>query len=252
VLVHVQADVMLIDEVLAVGDAAFQQKCIDTLHALKKAGRTIVLVTHDMGAVEKFCDRAMLLERGALVESGNPARVARVYTEVNFDRERALSHLQEPETRLGDQAVEIVDAWFEDASGRRVQAMEQGSACKFEFRAEVRRDVPAASLGMTLSDETGRVVFVTSTSWRGRQTGPLAAGETVTFTVALENRFAPGSYMATPIVAHDTAGEQLMDMRLNLVPLVVTGTHSSGGLVDLPHEISFRRSGAVIAVDGGS
>jgi ABC-type polysaccharide/polyol phosphate transport system ATPase subunit len=250
VLVHIEADVMLIDEVLAVGDAAFQQKCIDTLHALKTANRTIVLVTHDMGAVERFCDRAVLLERGTLVDSGDPARVARVYTQVNFDRERAMSHLHEAETRLGDQAVEIVDAWFADAEGRRVTTMEQGATCSFEFRAEVRRDVPAASLGMTLGDETGRVVFVTSTSWRGQRTGPLAAGETLSFSVSLENRFAPGRYTATPIVAHDTSGEQVMDLRLDLVPVLVTATYSSGGLVDLPHEIAFHRSGTAIAVEG--
>ena len=251
VLVHIEADVMLIDEVLAVGDAAFQQKCVDTLHSLKKANRTIVLVTHDMAAVERFCDRAVLLERGALVESGDPARVARVYTEVNFDRERALTHLEEPETRLGDQAIEIVDAWFADADGRRVTNMEQGAICSFEFRAEVRRDVPAASLGMTLSDATGRVVFVTSTSWHGQHTGPLASGEVLSFAVTLENRFEPGRYTATPVVAHDTSGQNVMDLRLNLVPVIVTGAHSSGGLVDLPHEISFHRSGAAVAVDGG-
>jgi ABC-type polysaccharide/polyol phosphate transport system ATPase subunit len=251
VLVHIAADVMLIDEVLAVGDAAFQQKCIDTLHALKKANRTIVLVTHDMASVERFCDRAVLLERGALVESGDPARVARIYTQVNFDRERAMSHLHEAETRLGDGAVEIVDAWFADSEGRHVTTMEQGTACSFEFRAEVRRDVPAASLGMTLGDETGRVVFVTSTSWRRQVTGALAAGESLCFSVSFENRFAPGRYTATPVVAHDASGQQVMDLRLNLVPVLVTGTHTSGGLVDLPHEVVFRRSGAAVAVEGG-
>ena len=65
VAIQVDADVLLIDEVLAVGDAAFQQKCFEQFHRLKAEGKTIVFVTHDMSAVERFCDRAMLLERGS-------------------------------------------------------------------------------------------------------------------------------------------------------------------------------------------
>ncbi len=66
VAIQVDADVLLVDEVLAVGDAAFQQKCFEQFQRLKREGKTIVFVTHDMGAVERFCDRAMLLERGEM------------------------------------------------------------------------------------------------------------------------------------------------------------------------------------------
>ena len=68
VMIQVDADVLLIDEVLAVGDAAFQQKCFDDFHRLRDEGRTILLVTHDMGAVRRFCDRAVLLERGRVAD----------------------------------------------------------------------------------------------------------------------------------------------------------------------------------------
>ena len=84
VAIQVNADILLVDEVLAVGDAAFQQKCFDEFHRLKAEGRTIVFVTHDMGAVERFCDRAMLLDRGAVTEIGAPRRIARAYNELNF------------------------------------------------------------------------------------------------------------------------------------------------------------------------
>ena len=68
VATQVDADVLLVDEVLAVGDASFQQKCFEVFQRLKDAGKTIVLVTHDMGLVERFCDRAMLIERGRVVD----------------------------------------------------------------------------------------------------------------------------------------------------------------------------------------
>jgi ABC-type polysaccharide/polyol phosphate transport system ATPase subunit len=241
VLVHVDADVVLIDEVLAVGDAAFQQKCIDTLRRMKDEGRTIVLVTHDMHAVTQFCDRAMLLERGDAVALGAPAQVARRYLEMNFDRERAVARSggTEDEARFGDRTVEIVEAWCEDSSGARVGTVEQGAACAFRFRAEVRRDVDGAALGFTLSDEEHRTMFATSTIWVGQRTGPLRAGDVVELVVRPDNLLAPGRYYATPIVAYERS-QQLMDMRLEYVPLLITGARASGGAVELPHELSWQ------------
>jgi ABC-type polysaccharide/polyol phosphate transport system ATPase subunit len=86
--VQVDADILLIDEVLAVGDAAFQQKCFDEFTRLQKEGRTILFVTHDMGAVERFCNRAMLLENGEVVDIGDPASIGRQYNALNFNRIR--------------------------------------------------------------------------------------------------------------------------------------------------------------------
>ena len=88
VAIQVDAEIVLIDEVLAVGDAAFQQKCFDEFARLKAEGRTIVFVTHDMGSVERFCDRAMLLEKGRMVDIGAPTSIARQYNELNFRRMR--------------------------------------------------------------------------------------------------------------------------------------------------------------------
>ena len=87
VAIQVDADILMIDEVLAVGDAAFQQKCFDVFNDLRDRGRTIVFVTHDMGALQRFCHRALLLERGRPVHMGEPHEVADRYLELNFGRE---------------------------------------------------------------------------------------------------------------------------------------------------------------------
>src|SRR3954447_23849685 len=84
VMVHVDADVLLIDEALAVGDAAFQQKCYDALNRINAEGKTILLVTHDMDQVQRFCDRALLLDRGRMVAVGEAGKVARRYLQLNF------------------------------------------------------------------------------------------------------------------------------------------------------------------------
>ena len=87
VAIQVDADILMIDEVLAVGDAAFQQKCYDVFNELRDNGKTIIFVTHDMGALQRFCHRALLLERGKPVYMGEPHEVADRYLELNFGRD---------------------------------------------------------------------------------------------------------------------------------------------------------------------
>ncbi|MDQ2699937.1 MAG: ABC transporter ATP-binding protein, partial [Actinomycetota bacterium] len=72
VMIQAEADIMLIDEVLAVGDASFQQKCEDVFHDMREAGKTIILVTHDMNSIEKFCHRAMMIHDGRVSKEGSP------------------------------------------------------------------------------------------------------------------------------------------------------------------------------------
>jgi|GEM_PF-86543 ABC-type polysaccharide/polyol phosphate transport system ATPase subunit len=87
VMIHVDADILLIDEVLAVGDAAFQQKCYDEFERIRESSATVVLVTHDMSAVQRFCARALLLEHGRPVELGDPEHVGNRYLELNFSEQ---------------------------------------------------------------------------------------------------------------------------------------------------------------------
>jgi ABC-type polysaccharide/polyol phosphate transport system ATPase subunit len=87
VMVQADADVLLIDEVLAVGDAVFQRQCLEELERKREQGCGVVLVTHDMGAVERNCDRAVLLDRGRVLEIAEPSEVARAYSRLNFPAE---------------------------------------------------------------------------------------------------------------------------------------------------------------------
>jgi ABC-2 type transport system permease protein len=83
VAIQVDADLLLVDEILAVGDASFQAKCFDQFDRMKREGRTILFVTHDMAAVHRFCDRALVLELGRAVDVGDPLRITRKYEELN-------------------------------------------------------------------------------------------------------------------------------------------------------------------------
>src|SRR4051794_33238781 len=235
VLVQVDADVLLIDEVLAVGDAAFQQKCFDVFNRLRDEGRTILFVTHDMSAVRRFCHRAVLLERGAMQMIGDPGDVGRAYTDLNFaDRDDDGEAQHE-----GMGEAEIVEAWWEDELGERRTALRQGQVVTFRARVRFNAQVRAPAVAVVFENERRQPLMATSTDWTRQRTGEFAPGDEAEFAVTFDLVFAPGRVHATPWVAQDK-GRRLLDRRPRLASVVVTGEHESGGLVDLPHEVRLR------------
>ena len=268
VMIQVDADILLIDEVLAVGDASFQQKCYDEFARLRRQGRTVVLVTHDMGAVERFCDRALLLERGHIDMVGDPHEVGLRYLELNFAREdggreteQARREAEEgareaedgalepedeeaPPDRFGDGRAEIVEAWFEDGQGRRVGALPSGRRASFVARAIFRDDVFDPILGFALQNSEQQTVLAASTLMLNPRLGSFHAGEEVTLRIAFDNVFRPDRYYATPAVAHAGTGLAWLDRRERFAEVVVTGTSRTDAIVDLPCEVVLHRSGA--------
>jgi ABC-type polysaccharide/polyol phosphate transport system ATPase subunit len=237
--IHVDADILLVDEVLAVGDAAFQQKCYEEFFRLKAEGKTIVFVTHDMGAVERFCDRAMLLERGNVLQVGDPHDVARAYNELNFGR---LVHEAQEAGRYGDHAVcEIVDAWFEHA-GERIYSIEQSDRLTIAVQARFHSKIDDPVFGVTLRNEVGHTIFTTTTEWRGVRTGTFQPGDTATVRVGVDAFFAPSRYALTPSVARAGSGADALDLREDMTQIYVHGVRATGGVVDLPHTIELDRT----------
>jgi len=237
--IQVDADILLVDEVLAVGDAAFQQKCFEQFQRMKDEGRTIVFVTHDMGAVERFCDRAMLIERGRIVSIADPHTIARAYNEINFGR---LVHETTEAARSGDHAdAEIAAAWFE-SRGERVAAVGQGDPLTALFEVRFHRALEDPIFAVALRNEVGHTVFGTSTQWEGQRTGAFAEGEVVTVEVTFENWLSPSRYKLTPSVARAGGGADALDLREDLASVVVHGTRVTGGIVDVPHAIEVRRA----------
>jgi ABC-type polysaccharide/polyol phosphate transport system ATPase subunit len=239
VAIQVDADVLLVDEVLAVGDVAFQQKCFEQFKRLKAEGKTIIFVTHDMGAIERFCDRAMLLERGRILSVGEPHAIARAYNELNFGR---LVHDEVETDRYGDRgSAEIADAWFE-RDGARVTALGQGEPLEIVMEVHFLEELEDPIFAMALRNEVGHTVFATSSDWKELRTGRFAAGETAIVRVALPMWFAPSLYKLTPSVARAGGGANALDIREDLTSLLVHATRSTGGIADPPHTLVVARS----------
>jgi ABC-type polysaccharide/polyol phosphate transport system ATPase subunit len=245
VMVQVDADVLLIDEVLAVGDAAFQQKCFDEFNRIRDEGRTVLLVTHAMSAVERFCDRAMLLERGRVVDIGEPNRIANEYLDVNFRQEKPSEHERqerEPD-RFGDQRAQIVEAWFEDEHGMRTSQLQTGRRCAFAARVHFNEAIDDPLFGFVLQNSQKTTVLQASTLEQGRSTGRYAAGDEVEFRISFDNVFAPDRYFATPAVARGGGMIAWIDRRERFASVVVTGTRDTDAVVDIPFRIEIERPG---------
>jgi ABC-2 type transport system ATP-binding protein len=193
-MLEVDADVLLIDEVLAVGDAAFQQKCADAFRDMKAEGRTVVLVTHEMSSVDQFCDRAMLINNGDIQEIGEPAEVGHHYLQLNFERtSRVSSHTLE-----GDEEktpVRLRSAHLTGADEGAVPGIEHGKPIQFEVEVEALEDFVALEVAFLLANADGFGVTACAAPILGEGgKREITAGQRIKVDVALENPLMAGHY----------------------------------------------------------
>jgi ABC-type polysaccharide/polyol phosphate transport system ATPase subunit len=249
IMMHVDADVLLIDEVLAVGDAEFQQKCFDEFERIRSEGRTVLLVTHDMGAVQRYCDRALLLDHGLVRTVGPPERVAQEYLDLNM-AERQIGPAKrgsvdvalrrtDPD-RAGDGSAEIVDAWFETEDGRPAASVPHNRGAWFNFLVRFHEDTQNPIFGLTIGDVQHPTLVAVSTATHNEWTGTFTAGQEILARMHFHCVLEAGQYQVSPVVVqHGPAGGYL-DRREGLLPLVVTNPQPSIGLVVPPHGFELR------------
>jgi ABC-type polysaccharide/polyol phosphate transport system ATPase subunit len=144
VAIQADAGILLMDEVLAVGDAAFQSRCLDVFARYKQEGRTVILVTHDLHSVSKYCDRAILLDEGRVAADGQPHAIVSLY-------ERMIGEAQEQRDRPGDQPtaepwgsgeVQLTDVSICGPDGRAHSVITPGQPMTVSVSVEGRRAVP--------------------------------------------------------------------------------------------------------------
>ena len=234
--IQVDAEILLIDEVLAVGDAAFQQKCFEEFFRLKREGKTIVFVSHDMYSVERFCDRAMLMEHGRMTKIGEPREIGRAYHELNFGK---LAH-DAPEESHSPSGTAIAEAWFENDRGERLTSASQEEALHICFEATLGEDLHEPVFAVTLRTDLGHTIIVARSDQHGGRSGSFKAGETVVAKFATPNWLTPSRYLLTPSLAREGTGDQALAMVQDMASIMVHGT-GSGGILELPIEISLER-----------
>ncbi|MCW2987280.1 MAG: hypothetical protein JWM24_218 [Solirubrobacterales bacterium] len=235
VMLQADADVLLIDEVLAVGDAAFQQKCADAFHEMKIAGKTIILVTHEMTTVEEYCHRAMLIDGGKVQHLGDPGEVGRHYLQLNFERG---SPEDQAVARVGGTEVRLLDAWIEDTEGVRLTNIEHGKRFRLRVDLEAMRDQPGLGVGFSIANANGVGVFDFGiVVEKSDGSTKLVEGERIEVSAEVENLLNPGRYFVHCGInrAHGAGVALYVNSAIDFI--VFGGDTHSSGIVSLPHEV---------------
>ncbi|MBI4127495.1 MAG: ABC transporter ATP-binding protein [Parcubacteria group bacterium] len=176
VAIQVDAEILLMDEVLAVGDARFQEKSFSVFNEFKRQGKTIILVTHDLTAVEKYADRAILLDAGKVVTYGEPIKVVRTYEERNRARNGAAG-AQKSENRWGTREVEITHVSLLGAQGGSHDTFSTGESLSIEVSYRAKKAVPRLTVGIALYRYDGYYLYGTNTEVDGVSPTNVAEGE---------------------------------------------------------------------------
>ncbi len=233
VMVEADADVMLVDEVLAVGDAAFAQKCTDVFREKRSAGKTLILVTHDMATVQAFCDRAMLIHDGVQRFLGDPEEAALRYYRLNFGGGRASHAEGSHPAAVPDVNVKLLDVWLEDEDGVRVDNVEQDKVFRFNLLVEARQPMSKPIFNFHCLNMDGDWVFAFSKEVEARNEEPrhVAAGERVRIVAEIENPLLPGRYAIECWISRNRAEGSMAIHILRLLDFFVYGTKPAPGNV---------------------
>jgi lipopolysaccharide transport system ATP-binding protein len=184
VAAHVEPDVLVVDEVLSVGDFAFQRKSVEKMRQVMASGTTVVFVSHNLRAVADLCKRGMLLDRGTVLAIGPATEVITTYME------RGAKGAEADPTR----EVYISQVTLRDEAGAEAVQFEAGHRMVAEVEVSARRATERLAVVIECRDEEMYDVFNTSTQRLGAEPVSLAAGEKLTVRIALQLHLAPGTY----------------------------------------------------------
>lgn len=220
VAIRAKADILILDEVLAVGDAAFQKKCNDYFKTLKDDGRTVVLVTHSMGAVREFCNKAVVIEDGEVAFEGGPDEAADRYLELFTESKKEAKKTWL--TEIKDSKVTLSEASI-------LQHGKSTERVRFKDEFTIKLSLNASSsysdvvMGLYIYDQAGRSIVVVSSN----ALGELQIKEGINdISVDIQNIFTDGDYYID-FAIEDKDTNKLLIQKHNILPFSVFGLEST-------------------------
>jgi len=218
IAIRARQDILLVDEVLAVGDIRFQNKCYKTFRELKEEGRTIIFVTHDMSAVERFCDRVLVLNKGKIDGIYEPREAASLYEEMNANVSSTGTLTAKKKKRWGSGDVRIGSVKVNGKTADQNPVAEQGKPLELTFTFEKKPHQPIV-VGLAFYDSFG-----------ANMSGPnsldtqLTSGKKVTFRVP-RLPFNPGGYTVRAVIFDHNAEKEYDHMEEATSFTVVSNGH---------------------------
>ncbi|MGI9419544.1 MAG: ABC transporter ATP-binding protein [Geminicoccaceae bacterium] len=225
-------DVLIIDEALAVGDARFQQKCFGRIRAMRQAGTTILLVSHDDNTISSFCDDAIILFDGKKVAEGPARQMVMKYQRLLFDADKtakrdlsqaesgggSASSRAEENGEVGASAIpreaysngkaEIVDFGLTDRDGNKIDAVDSGAPCRLFFRMKALAELDNYTIGMAIRDRRATVLWGSTNMTENFEPPMLRAGEELTCRTDLTMWLCEGEYFVVLGSADAVSGEK--------------------------------------------
>ncbi|SFX33564.1 MULTISPECIES: ABC transporter ATP-binding protein [unclassified Pseudomonas] len=192
-------DILIVDEALSVGDAYFQHKSFERIRSFRKAGTTLLIVSHDRSAIQSICDTAILLENGRMAMRGKPEEVMDYYNAMLAQREGQVVRQEmlangQVRTISGTGEAGILDVQLLNSQGQPVEVAEVGQPVVLQVRVEVRQDIERLVLGFLIKDRLGQPMYGINTHRQDQAVTDLLAGEHVTFRFNFDMRLGKGNY----------------------------------------------------------
>jgi lipopolysaccharide transport system ATP-binding protein len=204
-------DVLIVDEALSVGDAYFQHRSFDRIREFRKQGATLLIVSHDKGAIQSICDRAILLNAGKLALEGEPEAVMDYYSALLAERENQTVRQQvtddgKVQTISGTGEVILQEeALLLNENDEQLETVNVGQWVKLKVVANVTADIPELVLGYMIKDRLGQPIFGTNTHHLKRNLFALTRGANAEFVFHFAANLGPGTYsVATALHTSDT------------------------------------------------
>jgi len=171
VAAHLEPEILIVDEVLSVGDAAFQKKCLGKMQNVAGEGRTVLFVSHNMAAVQNLCDQCFLLEKGSITQSGESQKVVTHYLQKVLEPALVETNLADRKDRSGTGIIRLTGFHIEDGCGNRLAALQSGLDAVFVFSYcsnQLRSTIRNVDMGFSLHDTTNKTLSVLYSSYLNR------------------------------------------------------------------------------------
>lgn len=237
IAIRAQSDILLIDEVLAVGDVNFQNKCIAVFEEIKRRGTTVVFVSHDMESVRRFCDRVILMEKGKIVKTGEAQSVIDEYMALNVTTSisKGTPFGMETVTNKDEGKVHILQTSVRDASLKETTKLPASEYC-LEVKLEFLSDCDDALPGVVLRNQAGIRVTASNTEWANLPPIKGKAGDKITVRFSFPNVLEHGVYFVSSNVVSSKT-KQFYDWDNDAVNFRMTAKPPTGGVVNPEYKV---------------
>ena len=241
--IHVYPEILIVDEVLAVGDAIFANRCIRKFEELRARKTTILFVSHDLGLVKQLSHRALLLVNGRVTASGLPNDVVNRYVGLVLDREQKrtdpanLKLLADATHRHGDGTSEVLSALLLNDQQQQVCSVQTGERVTLHIQIAFRSASLEPKVGMMIRTKIGTEVFGTNTKIEDISLGRFHAGSSLTIKFSFCAELTPQDYTITIATQNDDGSSH--DWLDDVLTFEVISGHQRAGIADLNPSVSW-------------